>query len=166
MRIKSDSRRDKTRSGHKTQSEAKFLGVIIDNDLNLREHIDCITKTEKCCESQTISSSSWCKEIDSCAGVLSSGVLQCSFNWITQKSVNILHLIQNTAARDLTNTSKREHVTPIVASLHWLSVYFRIDFKIPLRVYKALNDLAPQHLPDCLSLYTPSRCLGYQTIQH
>lgn len=41
-----------------------------------------------------------------------------------------LQLVQNTAARLLTCTSKYEHISPILASLRWLPVHFRIHFKI------------------------------------
>ena len=53
----------------------------------------------------------------------------------------------------------REHITPVLASLHWLPVAFRIDFKILLLVFKALNGLAPSYLEDCLNRYVPGRPL-------
>ena len=53
----------------------------------------------------------------------------------------------------------REHITPVLASLHWLPVVFRIDFKILLLVYKARNGLAPSYLSDCLFKYEPNRIL-------
>ena len=53
----------------------------------------------------------------------------------------------------------REHITPVLASLHWLPVVFRIDFKILLLVYKAINGLAPSYLVDCLPRYVPNRPL-------
>ena len=53
----------------------------------------------------------------------------------------------------------REHITPVLASLHWLPVVFRIDFKVLLLVYKAINGLAPSYLRDCLPDYVPGRPL-------
>ncbi len=49
---------------------------------------------------------------------------------------------QNAAARVLTRSRKYDHITPILQSLHWLPVKFRISYKISLLAYKALNDLA------------------------
>lgn len=49
-----------------------------------------------------------------------------------KKSIERLQLIQNTASRMLTKTKKREHITPVLATLHWLPVYFRTDLKVPL----------------------------------
>ena len=50
-----------------------------------------------------------------------------------------LQLIQNAAARVLTRISKKDLISPVLASLHWLPVKSRIDFKILLLTYKALN---------------------------
>ncbi|KAI3356418.1 hypothetical protein L3Q82_017633 [Scortum barcoo] len=36
------------------------------------------------------------------------------------KSLKTLQLVQNAAARVLTRTRKRDHITPVLASLHWL----------------------------------------------
>ncbi len=39
---------------------------------------------------------------------------------------------------------------PILASLHWQPVYFRIDFKILIITFKAQIGLAPQYIDECL----------------
>ena len=41
-------------------------------------------------------------------------------------SLKSLQLIQNAAARVLMRTNRRDHISPILASLHWLPVKFRI----------------------------------------
>ena len=61
-----------------------------------------------------------------------------------------LQLVQNTAARILTNTNRRAHITPVLASLHWLPIKARIDFKILLITYKALHGLAPLYIVELL----------------
>uniref|UniRef100_A0A8C5AN71 Reverse transcriptase domain-containing protein n=1 Tax=Gadus morhua TaxID=8049 RepID=A0A8C5AN71_GADMO len=78
---------------------------------------------------------------------------------ISEASIARLQLVQNAAARLLTNTRKYDHITPILASLHWLPVRFRIHFKILLFAFKALNGLAPPYLSELLIPYTPSRSL-------
>ncbi len=67
--------------------------------------------------------------------------------------------MQNAAARLLTNTRKREHITPILYSLHWLPVSFRVDFKIVLFVFKALSGLAPLYVTEMLAFRQPNRVL-------
>ena len=53
------------------------------------------------------------------------------------KILKSLQLIQNEAARVLTRTNIRAHISPILASLHWLPVKFRTEFKILVLTYKA-----------------------------
>lgn len=67
--------------------------------------------------------------------------------------------IQNAAARLLTRAKKTEHVTPILASLHWLPVHFRIQLKMLLFVFKVLNGQAPSYLIDLLTRFSSSRSL-------
>ena len=51
----------------------------------------------------------------------------------------------------------------ILASLHWLPVKFRIEFKILLLTYKALSDRAPSYLKDLIVRYFPNSALRSQT---
>ena len=81
------------------------------------------------------------------------------FTCLNQKSLDRLQSVQNSAARLLTRTRKREHITPVLASLHWLPVRFRIDFKILLITFKALNGFSPAYIADLLSLHISARPL-------
>ena len=74
---------------------------------------------------------------------------------IGQSELNRLQLVQNAAARLLTETKKREHITPVLSSLHWLPVRYRIDFKILLFVFKSLYGLAPEYLSDLVKVHHP-----------
>ncbi len=57
-------------------------------------------------------------------------------------SINKQQIVQNTEARVLTRSIKYDNITPILQFLHWLPIKFRIDYKILLLTYKALNGLA------------------------
>ena len=78
---------------------------------------------------------------------------------LPKKAISQLQIIQIAAARVLTKTRRRAHITPVLKSLHWLPVSVRIDFKIILLVYKSLHSHAPKYKSDILSRYTPSRSL-------
>ncbi len=78
---------------------------------------------------------------------------------IRQTAISRLQLVQNAAARLLSGAKKREHITPILRSLHWLPACFRVDFKIVLLVYKSRNGLAPTYLCELLTEYQPIRSL-------
>ena len=77
-------------------------------------------------------------------------------------SLKPLQLVQNAATRILTRTKHFEHITPVLASLHWLPIKFPIDFKVLLITFKALNGLAPPYLKDLLHPYIPARTLHSQ----
>ncbi|CAM4727630.1 unnamed protein product [Leuciscus chuanchicus] len=70
-----------------------------------------------------------------------------------------LQYVQNSAARLLTHTRSRDHITPVLQQLHWLPVQQRIHYKVLLITYKALNNLAPPYLTDLLQHHCPSRRL-------
>ncbi len=78
---------------------------------------------------------------------------------VSKTTLSKLQSVQNSAARILTGTKTSEHISPVLESLHWLPVRFRIDFKILMLTYKALHGLAPHYLSQLLSVYTPSRDL-------
>uniref|UniRef100_A0A8C6LI35 Reverse transcriptase domain-containing protein n=1 Tax=Nothobranchius furzeri TaxID=105023 RepID=A0A8C6LI35_NOTFU len=78
---------------------------------------------------------------------------------VSKGSIARLQMVQNAAARFLEGRRKFDHITPVLAALHWLPVDVRIHFKILLLVFKMLNGLAPPYLVSLLQPYTPSRSL-------
>ena len=50
-----------------------------------------------------------------------------------------------------------DHITPTLFSLHWLPIRYRIQFKILLFTYKALNGFAPAYITELLNLQTIPR---------
>ena len=71
-----------------------------------------------------------------------------------------LQSVLNAAARLLTYTFKYDHITPVLAELHWLPAEKRIIFKIGLLLtYKALHSQAPTYISELLVPYKPARTL-------
>ena len=79
----------------------------------------------------------------------------CVLSW----NLNLLQRTQNTGARIITHSRKSTHITPVLQFLHWLPVRYRIDYKIILLTYKALNNLAPNYICDLIQTYSPGRTL-------
>ncbi len=122
--------------GQTTKNQVRNLGVILETDLSFSSHVKAVTKSayyhlkniarirsfvssqdlEKLVHAFIIS------RVEYCNGVL------------PKKTIRQLQLIQNAAARILTRTRTSEHITPVLRSLHWLPVTFRIDFKVLLLV--------------------------------
>ena len=63
-----------------------------------------------------------------------------------------LQRVQNTCARLICNLPKFAHVTPLLTELHWLPIRQRIEFKMLMIVYKALNGQAPSYIIELLIL--------------
>ena len=63
------------------------------------------------------------------------------YHGIPDEQLNKLQRVQNVAARILTCTKKFDHITPVLKSLHWLPVKARVEYKLLLTTYKAVNGL-------------------------
>ena len=142
----------------------KDLGVILDRNLTFENHISYVTRTAffhlrniaklrnmlSVSDAEKLVHAFMTSRLDYCNALLAG----CPVS-----SINKLQLVQNAAARVLTRSRKYDHITPILSSLHWLPIKFRINYKVLLLTYKALNGLAPVYLTDLLSPYNPSRSL-------
>ena len=73
--------------------------------------------------------------------------------------IDKLQLIQNQAAKLILKKKKFDSVTPLLKTLHWLPVKYRLDYKILLLTYKCLNQQAPIYLSSLLKPYNPTRSL-------
>jgi len=78
---------------------------------------------------------------------------------ITKGLLTRLQRVQNRAARLVAKIPYCNHVQPILRELHWLPVQQRIQFKILLLTFKALNGHAPDYLSKLVSVYQPARPL-------
>lgn len=83
----------------------------------------------------------------------------CLLLKVAKHTLERIQRVKNTGARLDTRASKREHITSILADLHWLPVYFRPQFKILTYVYQPLNGLAPSYIKDLILEYKPTRSL-------
>ena len=74
-------------------------------------------------------------------------------------TVTPLQRVQNAAARLVLGLSPRDHVSPALLELHWLPVYYRVQFKLGLLVYMARNGQSPMYISDALTSVSrvPSR---------
>ena len=76
-----------------------------------------------------------------------------------------LQRLQNIAARMITYTKKTEHITPVLAGLHWLPIQQRVKYKLCLIIFKILQGDAPAYLSDLLQIYTPGH-RGLRSTKH
>ncbi len=138
--------------------------MILETDLSFSSHVKAVTKSAyyhlkniariRCFVSsqdlEKLVHAFITGRVDYCNGLLTG---------LPRRPLDSLQLIQNAAARILTRSRESEHITPVLRSLHWLPVTFRIDFKVFLLVYKSLNGLGPKYTADMLIEYKPNRPL-------
>ena len=135
--------------------KARNIGIIINSSLSSHDHVSAICqksfyhlqnlwKIRKYLSrdsSETLVHAFISNNLDFCNSLLTG---------IPQKEIDRLQKVQNAAARVVSQTSKFDHITPILYELHWLPVAQRIQFKVLLLTYKALNGLAPTYISDLL----------------
>ena len=68
-----------------------------------------------------------------------------------------LQRVQNSAGRLVSGSPRFCRITPVLNSLHWLPIKYRIDFKLLLLTFKCLYGVAPKYLADLLTIRLNSR---------
>lgn len=144
------------------RSPVKNLGVWLDSNLSMNDHI---TKTCSAAfywlynirrirkylskeSTETLIHAFISSRIDYCNSLLFG---------LPEYQLHKLQRIQNAAARLIFQESKFCHISPLLQSLHWLPVKYRIDFKISLITFKAIYRLAPPYICELITIRSGSR---------
>jgi len=141
------------------------LGVTVDSTLSFDQHVNNVCKAAHYHVRAFTSRQCRCVSVDDAKAVatalVSSRLDYCNsvLSGTSQSNLNKLQLVQNAVARTVMTTSKREHITPVLAELHWLPVAARIDFKIAVITSNLLTVQRPSYLRKLLQLRRPSRSL-------
>ena len=143
---------------------ARNLGVLIDENLNMNQHISQLSRAVYFEIRRLRQMSSFVNE-SSLKTLASSFILSrldyCNslFKNLPKTQLDILQKLQNHATKIIFKKSMRDHATPLLVNLHLLPVQARIDYKIAMLVFKCLNSLAPQYMSDIIVKYNPPRTL-------
>ena len=148
----------------KPSASVRNLGVVQDQSLTMEKHVSSVTRA---CYSQIRLIGKIRKYIttDACRSLCQSTVIarldyaNVLLYGLPKSLLRRLQLVQNTCARLVTRTRRRESISPVLVELHWLPVESRIQYKVLLYTYKALHGLAPQYISDLLQEYKPRRTL-------
>lgn len=81
------------------------------------------------------------------------------FLGLPPKWVKKIQITQTHAARLVYNCAHREHVTPVLRSLHWLPRNQRVKFKILCFFHRAYWQYGPKYLSRMALHYEPTRNL-------
>ena len=142
-------------------SRARDLGVIIDSQLSLSGHVSALCRS---CYHQLRQLRPVTRSLsEEVVKTLVQAFVSCRLDYcnsllygMTDDSFRRLQGIQNAAARLVTGTRRREHITPVLRQLHWLPVRQRVQFKLALLFHKSLLGQLPLYLADDCQLIADS----------
>ena len=78
---------------------------------------------------------------------------------VSAQQIERIQKVQNSAARLITFSPRRNHISPVIRELHWLKIEKRIRFKTLCLPYRAMNGLSPVYISQMLKPYSASRDL-------
>ena len=133
-------------------NKARNLGDWFDSQLNFNVHITKTCSLSFCSlykirrirkylsykSAQTLILALVIGRLDYCNSLLYMYGLPASYT-------NKLQRVQNAAVRLISNTTRFDHISPVLIDLHWLPVKYRIMFKLVVNIFKALHGSAPSY---------------------
>lgn len=151
-------------------SVVKNLGVLFDKTLTMEKQVSSVSKScflqiRKIGRIRSYITDDACKTLVNSLVISRLDYGNALLYGVNASILSKLQRVQNTAARLISRKRKHEHITPVLVSLHWLPVQYRIKYKILLYTFKALNNLAPVYLQELVNAYQPTRALRSEDLQ-
>ena len=132
-------------------SEVKNVGVVLDEQLNLKKHVNkivshCYKLLKDIGRVRNMLTETHTEML--VHSLISMRIDYCNSLFFNMPKDNIYKLqkVQNAAARLVTRKTKRQSISDTLAKLHWLNVESRIVFKVLLLVFKAIHGLCSDNL--------------------
>lgn len=132
------------------------LGVILDNQLNMKAHISKMVSTGffhlrrlrqlrrilPRAAKQRLVSALILSRVDYCNAILVG---------LPASTLSPLKRLMNAAVRFVAGLKPRDHVTPAYKDLHWLPIEQRITFKLCSMMHSIVNGTAPTYISDLVT---------------
>ena len=143
---------------------ARNLAVIFDKNFNFRSHISAICSS---CIYHIRDLRRIRRHLNlKSAKLLANGLVSSRFDYcncllsaIAETDLTKLQRVLNHLAHVVTKSPPFTRSVPLLHSLHWLPVKYRVHFKICLLTYKALHEEHPVYLHSVIATSLPSRSL-------
>lgn len=134
----------------------KDLGITLDGYLSFDDHITSLSSSllGKLCQINRVRHLFSKRVLNVIINSLVfSQLFYCSTVWsgTTIQNIQKLQLVQNFAARILTETRKYDHISPVLENLGWLPIKDLLKLRDVTMVFKCLNGLAPTYLSSKLA---------------
>ena len=146
------------------EKSARNLGVIFDKKFNFRSHISAICSS---CIYHIRDLRRIRRHLDlDSAKLLPNALVSSHLDYcnsplcgIAETDLTKLQHVLNRLARVVTKSPPFTHSVPLLRSLHWLPVKYRVYFKICLLTYKALQKEQLVYFRSLIAISLPSRSL-------
>ena len=143
---------------------ARNLGVIFDKNFNFRSYMSAICSS---CIYHIRDIRRIRRHLDlDIAKLLANALVSSRFDYcnsllsgIAETDLTKLQRVLNRLARMVTKSPPFTRSVPLLSSLHWLPVKYRVHFKICWLTYKALHEEQPVYLCSLTAISLPSRSL-------
>lgn len=132
-------------------NEIKYLGVIIDSNLNFNKHCDFICKKVSkkigflCRVAESLSL--WSR-VTVYSTIIAPHFQYCNtiFFCFNDYQLKKLQLLQNRAMRIILRCNRLTSINKMLETLNWLSIKERVIFSTMIFLYKVTNNLLPNYL--------------------
>ena len=133
----------------------KYLGVTIDENLNLKEHILTKCKTAianfvRICNIWKYLTTDACSTLILGLCISHLDYANALYYGLPDKTISHLQIVQSMCAKLTPRKSKYDSSMEALSQLHWLPIRHRINFKIATITHKCIYGTAPQYLEDLL----------------
>ena len=145
------------------ESSAKDLGVILDSSLTFSGHISSLSSSllSSLCQISRVRHLFSKEALRMINSLVLSKLFYCSTVWSGTYKQNIhkLQLMQNFAARILTDTRKYDHIAAALKDLGWLTIEEQLRLRNVILMYKCVNNVSKVvHLYSAFSMWHAQRC--------
>ena len=139
-----------------TSTKVKYLGSQLDEELKFKQHVQakCKAAVINLCQIQNIRrylAIEICHQL-----ILSLVILHLDYrnaipSGCSEVMIELLKKVQNMSARIMLNKHPRDSATQGLKLLHLLPIWYRIDYKVAMLVFKSIQDMAPKYLTELLT---------------
>ena len=147
---------------------ARNIGVYFDSSMNMNQQITklckicnfwlfCIRRIRRCLTvtaTQQLVQALVLSRLDYCNSLLAG---------LPSSQVARLQRIQNAGARVIACVPRYDHTSPVLMQLHWLPVSQRIEYKVLLLAFTAIQGKAPRYICDMIQERLPQRATRSST---
>ena len=146
-----------TRSNH-----TRYLGAYLDQQLDFKLHIQmksraAILNVLRIKAARKYLTRSVCNKLMVALVLSHLDYANSLLGGLPKASIAKLQRIQNIAAKIVLNKGKYDSATSCLATLHWLPIKYRIEYKIIILVHRSLHNATPPYLTKLVNYYTPRR---------